>query len=335
MAKKKRTINAKRFVEDYRSGKSREELMQIHALSHHGLEKVLRMLVDKNLLDPSELNRKSALTPEEEEDLGSYYRPVSPPPPDSAPVGFRDGERGALTQCPQCGAQANESALSCPECGHVLPGQERWEQVEPKKPLAERIPALVWGIIIAAPIGIALFFFFKDFMLPATEAEIDRRQEIMNRYKKKSQTPIGSAKALARKSSARVAELEVKNLIAMDVISDADKDYAYFTAGPGWTDLSQEEQVAYLSRIRSALKRARLPIDFELVDTSDTTLARVTATSIEIKGKGLPGETEMIVIREEMKESAERTQDDLDALREGMEQRFPGYRKQLQRLPRR
>ena len=47
---KKQKINAKKFVEDFRAGKSETELMSAHGLNPGTLDKVFRALIDKNFL---------------------------------------------------------------------------------------------------------------------------------------------------------------------------------------------------------------------------------------------------------------------------------------------
>ena len=192
MAEKKRKVNAKVFLNDLRTGMNREELLAMHGLNEKSLDKLVGMLVEREMLDPAELDSLPALTRHREEDM----EPSEGTGSEAAFSGVPGEIPGSviLSQCPQCGAKVGERTLICPECGHVLPGQERWEEVEPKKSLTERIPPLLWGVILAIPVAVLLFFFFKDFMLPATEAKIDKRIRAIRNETPKGKTPMQAAK---------------------------------------------------------------------------------------------------------------------------------------------
>ena len=176
MEKQPLKVNAKMFLKDFREGKSDGELMRLHGLTPQTLAKLVRVLLDKELLDPSELKSRRAEAPTEPEIFIPPSRPQDILPPEPVHEKNRqDYVQSSGSSCPQCGAQVTERMLSCPECGHVLPGQERWEAVEPKKGLTERIHPMVLGCIIALPIGIMLFFLFKDVILPMTEATVEKK----------------------------------------------------------------------------------------------------------------------------------------------------------------
>ena len=84
MEKQPLKVNAKMFLKDFREGKSDEELMRLHGLTPQTLAKLVRVLLDKELLDPSELKSRRAEAPTEPEIF------IPPPrPQDILPPGTR------------------------------------------------------------------------------------------------------------------------------------------------------------------------------------------------------------------------------------------------------
>ena len=283
MEKKPLKVNAKMFLKDFREGKSDEELMRLHSLTPHTLAKLVRVLLDKELLDPSELKSRRADAPTEPEIL------MPPPQPQdiwpAEPVHEKNRQESVQSSgssCPQCGAKVTERMLSCPECGHVLPGEERWEAVEPKKGLFERIPARLMGYIIALPIGIMLFFLFKDVILPMTEATVEKRTEALRQELPKGKTPIQASKDLAKRAASGVIRVETERLRNDGIIAEAKDDYTSFTAGSRWPELSVAEKRKALEDIRSALVRSGIATHFRLVNDSGESLALVTGESVEL-----------------------------------------------------
>jgi zinc-ribbon domain len=283
MEKKPLKVNAKMFLKDFRQGKSDEELMRLHGLTPHSLDKLVRVLLDKELLDPSELKSRRADAPTEPEIF------IPPPLPQDIlpeePVHERNRQEHVQrsgSSCPQCGAKVTERMLSCPECGHVLPGEERWEAVEPKKGLFERIPARLMGYIIALPIGIVLFFLFKDVILPMTEATVEKRTEALRQELPKGKSPIQASKDLAKRAASGVIRVETERLINEGIIAEAKDDYRSFTAGSRWPELSDAEKRQTLGDIRSALVRSGMATHFRLVNDLGESLALVTGESIEL-----------------------------------------------------
>ncbi|MGO9570610.1 MAG: zinc ribbon domain-containing protein, partial [Desulfomonilaceae bacterium] len=267
MEKSSRKINAKMFLKDFREGKSDDELMRLHSLTPGSLAKLVRLLLDKELLDPSELKSRRAAAPTEPEIRIPPLRPqdISPEEPVHA-TSRQEHVQSAGSSCPQCGAQVTERMLSCPECGHVLPGEERWEAVEPKKGLFERIPARLMGYIIALPIGIVLFFLFKDVILPMTEATVEKRADAIRQEVPKGKSPMQASKDLAKRAASGVIRVETQRLINDGVISEVKDDYRSFTAGSRWPELSDAEKRKALEDIRTALVRSGMPIHFRLVN---------------------------------------------------------------------
>jgi len=283
MEKKPLKVNAKTFLKDFREGLSDEELMRLHGLTPQTLAKLLRVLLDKELLDPLELKSRRADAPTEPEILIPLPRPQDILPPE--PVYEKNRQeyvQSSDSSCPQCGAQVTERMLSCPECGHVLPGQERWEAVEPKKGLTERIHPLVLGCIIALPIGIMLFFLFKDVILPMTEATVEKRTDALRQELPKGKTPIQASKDLAKRAASGVIRVETQRLISDGIIAEAKNDYRSFTAGSRWPELSDAEKRKALGDIRTALVRSGMAIHFRVVNDSGESLALVTDESIEL-----------------------------------------------------
>ena len=290
MEKQPLKVNAKMFLKDFREGKSDEELMRLHGLTPQTLDKLVRVLLDKELLDPSELKSRRAEAPTEPEIFIPPPRPQDILPPE--PVRERNRQdyvESSGSSCPQCGAQVTERMLSCPECGHVLPGQERWEAVEPKKGLTERIHPMVLGCIIALPIGIMLFFLFKDVILPMTEATVEKRTEALRKEIPKGKTPMQASKDLAKRAASGVIRVETQRLINDGIIAEAKDDYRSFTAGSRWPELSDAAKRKALEDIRTALVRSGMAIHFRFVNDSGESLALVTGESIELfEGEGLP-----------------------------------------------
>src|SRR5208283_71496 len=205
------------------------------------LAKLLRVLTERNLLDPSELKSRRANAPTEPEIRIPPYRPEEYSPEEPVRVARPpDRVQDAASSCPQCGAHITERMLSCPECGHVLPGEERWEAVEPKKGLFERVPARVLGYIVALPIGIVLFFLFKDVILPMSESTMEKRAEAIRKEIPQGKSPLQASKDLARQAVKGIIQIETKRFIDAGVLAGADDNYRSFTAGSGWPGMSDD-----------------------------------------------------------------------------------------------
>ncbi len=282
MGKKTHKINVKQFLADLRSGKSDDELMEIHDLSPKALEKLIMTLIEKKMLDPAELSaepisaemptfRDSAPVggaPDVQPEPG---RPVRKPPREFDP-----------DHCPYCGVRVAETALTCPECGHVLPGEDRWAKAEQDIPLMERIPPLVLGSLFAIPIGIALFIFFAFFMLPAQEAKVQDRIERLRKQTPDGQSPKGAAKQLARDVAARNLRMQIGRLQSLDIFAEVNDDFSVFYAGSRWNSLSEAEREEHLVQIQHAKKRSDMFVPFVVMDMWDNTVAQVTETKVEI-----------------------------------------------------
>jgi hypothetical protein len=275
---KNRKINAKKFVADFKAGLDDADLIREHGLDKATLPKVFKALVAKGLLDISEL---------EERQLDGVKRRPAPPPPTLEPTaGYAVHPIASKYQdpdlCPQCGAQVSKKALTCPECGHVLAGEERWRDLEPKQRFWERIPPLALGIIIAIPIGILMIYLFKDIILPMSESAAEKRADALRRELPKGKTPMEAAKDLARMAGQNKIKPEVERLVAEDILTSANADYTVFTAGPRWADMPADERMNRLKAIRTALRSSNLPVNFRFLMETGEVYATVTFNSIDV-----------------------------------------------------
>jgi hypothetical protein len=123
MEKKPLKVNAKMFLKDFREGKSDGELMRLHGLTPQTLAKLISVLLDKELLDPSELKSRRAEAPTEPEFFIPPPRPQDILPPE--PVhekNRREYVQSSGSSCPQCGAKHLPSQFEfCGKCGGRLP----------------------------------------------------------------------------------------------------------------------------------------------------------------------------------------------------------------------
>jgi len=271
---KKQKINAKKFVEDFRAGHSDLELMHAHELSPANLEKVIKALVDKNLLDRAEVARRKGET--EPDDQPSPY----PEPLDwashSAEMRRLHEEQGArLSFCPQCGAKISKKMLTCPECGHVIPGQERWADAEPKMGFLNRLSPKTIGIVIALPVAVGLFFFFKNIILPMAETVGEKRAQAVRKELPKGKTPMEAAKDLAKSLSTKDIQGEVQRYVDDEILSGARHDYSSFTVGPRWDRLTAQEKEIFVKDLSLTLDGAGLKKNFRLVGSGGQTIAKV------------------------------------------------------------
>lgn len=284
--KPKRKINAKKFLEDFRAGKDDDVLMSEYELTRPALDKLLAKLVDRGHLDSTELTqRQSSLLnelPDEETDSEAPAPHNEDIPPAYSGFAEHEPSRGV---CPQCGAEVSEKALTCPECGHVLPGEERWSRVEPDLKITERIPPAVFGIILAVPVGIALFVFFWYFVLPAQETRVNKQiDRLMKETDNKA--PMEAAQSQASAANLRVVESVYQQLLVQEAFSKASEDYSSLTIGEAWNTATSQQRVVWINSIGRAMVRAGLPAEFEIVDQSGNQLGYVTESSIEFFQEG-------------------------------------------------
>jgi hypothetical protein len=280
MAKTKLKVNAKAFVEDFRKGLSEDQLMLTHGLDQRTLTRVFRLLIEKRLLEPSELRETSPLPPlEEGEDYTlaapePYYRMPEPP---AAAAAEQDSVEGS-SRCPQCRAMVSNRMLTCPECGHVLPGEERWTNPEKEKGLLARIPAKVLGYGIALLGGLALFLVFQRIILPMTTVTMDRSHPVKKDVSKKP-GPLQPPEDAEQEPEKPIDGL-VEQLSRDGILASVSEDYFTMTTGDRWTTLSREEQIHYLTQIWLAMRRSGITIEFEVMNPFGQSVAKGSAASL-------------------------------------------------------
>jgi len=262
----KQKVNAKKFVRDFRAGKSRAELMRDYGISGASLDKLVRVLVERKLLDLSEAAATAS------GNAAGSARPVG-----KAAIREKDPE----FTCPQCGAEVGRRALTCPECGHVLPGEDRWQSIDQEKGLLSRIPRKVIGWGLAVPALVAMLFIIKDVVVPLTGHMADKKIEDVRKAR-----PVNSVVAPARENAAEAVsteaiEQEVAGLIADGTLSAAGQDYATLTTGAIWEALAQDDRGQVLVRLQEAYRASGMTPIFELVDLLGKPVARVNDASVE------------------------------------------------------
>lgn len=302
MSKPKLKVNARNFLRDYRAGKTETELMDAYNLNRDGLNKLLRMLIDKQMLFPSELksdktfpstelldvppfgapSQRSRPKPvyEPKRDLGIEMpaKPVDAGPEKSSPVD--------LSRCPQCGAEVTEKMLICPECGHVLPGEQRWANVEPQPRWVDQISPKILGSIIALPIAIMLFFVFKDIILPMTENTIEKRATaVKNARSKRSNDAVPKATGVSQVDPVVAVNRLVDEMIVSRVLAKVNDDLSVFHVGPRWWTMTGDDKLEALDRLRKSMRKSAGEFEFEVLDSSGAAVAWVNHDSVELLGQ--------------------------------------------------
>jgi hypothetical protein len=283
IGKVKTKINATRFVNDLRSGMDVEELMSLHGLNRIGLDRLLKVLVEKNMLHSSEVASMSS---------GLHSTPEALPRQDLSNTSVRtDTSRPRMkaqhvdaSACPQCGAEVSGRSLTCPECGHVLPGQKRWEDVDPKVPLLDRVPPWILGCILALPILVATIYVWKNIIVPMTEAKMEKKAAA----RKKSSRPLGMTLqprkkiVLTNPNAEALLQKELDRLIAEDILAEVEEDGTVMTAGSAWMDLTKPEKETLVRRLRQALVESGHNGRFVVMDLWGNTLVTAQGSSIVI-----------------------------------------------------
>jgi hypothetical protein len=281
MEKRRKVVNARKFVSDVRSGMSAEELMAEHGLDRKGLEKLWILLVQKGLLETGERPpAKLPPRPPQREESQPKHPPAKPSPLPHEEGADPDGK--SVGACPQCGAPVGKRALICPECGHVLPGQERWESVGPRKTLAERIPPWLLGLVISAPFAVVIFVMFQHFFVPAAERRIERQQPPVNKPAPPSDEISGPSQPIAKDTRPLTLQEFAQRLIAKEIILAHSVDYRTFTSGDRWNTLTIKEKEDALRGLQSKLKEEKLTEEFLVIDAGGGLRARAVVGSVEI-----------------------------------------------------
>lgn len=290
MAKKKIKINPKKFTQDFRSGMSDDELMLAHGLTPMALEKVIRMMEEKHLLDVAEISRDITVPTMRHvrSGRGNRPRPIAEESTVLTPLQRFPDEplKEPGSKCPQCGAGVPETALTCRECGHVLPGSHRWEEPESDESLWKRLPPIVRGCVVAAPFLLIFFLLLTYVVLPAGESRIDKRIELIRQQgpRKTASAPVSSRGESNPQGGQtdNLLDLELENQIADGILTEVGQDLSFFRAGARWTQLSEQELAEKMARIAAALRQARFEVYFQVVDTDGWTVAECTETSVRI-----------------------------------------------------
>jgi hypothetical protein len=274
MEKPKQKINARKFVEDFRSGMNEEELMERHGLTRVRLEKLYQILREKNLLDSMEIRLRAQSEPKEdpfritqESRVATYV--------EQPPVGiWQSPGTSADNTCPQCGATVGKRDLTCPECGHMLSGEERWSEVEPRPKLLDRIPPKVLGCILAIPVAVILFFLFRNIIFPMSEKAFSKRADDL-RKETQGKAPLKIAREVATAASGNIIQAETQRLMVEEILSSANHNFSEFTAGPRWNDISLDQKKNEMKKLREAMRKSGVTHSFRLVDESGKVLAKI------------------------------------------------------------
>ncbi len=248
--------------------------MSAHGLTQANLDKVFRALIDKNLLDKSEVDRLRQPEPEVREPL-PYPEPLDWAS-HSAEMRRLAEEQGVLSSfCPQCGAKISKKMLTCPECGHIIPGHDRWAEAEPKTSFVQSLSPKTVGCILAFPVLVILFFFFKNIILPMAETVGEKRAQAVRKEMPKGKTPMEAAKDLAKELSTKTIRAEVQRYIDDEILASAKEDFSAFTVGPRWGSLTVQEKETFVQEISLSMEGSSLKKDFRLVGPSGKTVAKV------------------------------------------------------------
>jgi hypothetical protein len=271
MADPKRKINAKKFLADYESGMGAQELKDTHGLSDRDFKRLLKTLVERKMLKAQDIRKLlSTRLPTGEEHTGTMdllaTQKVTPKP-------------HAPDRCPQCGAKVSERALTCPECGHMLPGQKRWEDVGRKKGLLDRLPPWALGCIVALPLAILAFYVLDDIIMPMTEATVEKRLEERKRRRAELATKTGLEK---RRQARRELEQYLGALVETNVLTYVDTSSWILTAGSRWSRMPRSETRSLLEEIRDMMIDAGYEEEIKVLDLWENTVAIVSPDAINM-----------------------------------------------------
>jgi hypothetical protein len=270
----KQKINAKKFVADVRAGKTDVELMHLHDLNPKMLAKVFSVLLQKQVLTQSELDlRSSPADPE------PGPQPLHEPS-HSEKFDTSGNAKTGQSFCAQCGAQVSKNMLTCPECGHALAGEERWEKAEPVRGILDRLSPKTIGCILAIPVAIALYLFFTHIIIPMADVTGKKRADAVRHELPRGKTPMEAAKDMRRELQNHTINAEVSRFVGEEVLSGVKADYSTFTVGPRWDGLSLEDKQICIQELSLALEGSGLPKSFRLANRAGQTLAKVVNGSV-------------------------------------------------------
>lgn len=262
----KKTVNVKKFLTDFREGASDADLMTRHGLDKRGLQKMLAILEERQLVPTEDLKR---------------FRYASPATPEQGdPVAGGEPDADPNSRCSQCGAHVTEEMLTCPECGHVLPGETRWSRVQPERSARFRIPPWIIGCIIACPMALGLYAVFKHVLIPMSAASIQKRTHHTGTPAHGAQHPApGTGKA---HSTVPPIQEKVQSLTADGILLKTSSDFTIFTVSDRWYKLSRDEKLSLVTLLASALEASGLGTSFEIRDDAGIVGARTNPQAVEL-----------------------------------------------------
>ena len=186
------------------------------------------------------------------------------------------------SQCVQCNARVTERMLICPECGHVLPGEERWSKVEPKKRFLDRVPPKVLGTMVALPIAVAMVFVFKDIIIPMTENTIEKRAKAAQSARSSKASDPGLVSRRVHIDPEKAMDGMVERLIASKVLAHVNEDLTVFHVGSAWWLMSGDDRLEMLDGLRKVMTTSLGEFELELLDSSGGFVAWVNQDSVEL-----------------------------------------------------
>jgi hypothetical protein len=277
----KKTVSLKKFLTDYRTGASEAELMSRHGLDKRGLQKIFRVLEERELVPAATLKGNSASPVHQEPLVPEAPLSTSAPAPETdAFLGQPDQGPDSHSTCSQCGAGVTETMLTCPECGHVLPGETRWSRVQPERTALRRVPPWLVGCFIALPIAIGLYFMFKHVLIPLSTASIHQRVQAVGKTVPTHGKPHPGTTE-EKPASLPIYE-QVRVLTAQGILQAANADYTAFTVTERWYDISRDAKIALVTQLGTALLASGMTGPFEVKDDSGIPGARVNQRAIEL-----------------------------------------------------
>lgn len=289
--KPKKKVSAKAFLNDLRSGKTEQELMFLHDLDGRTMERLLDVLVNKKLLSQEEVqdwkDTTMVFSERSTDRIFQVPRPETFAPTQVLNPTFPEPRAQPKPEvvegpkCPQCDALVPTKALACPECGHLLPGEDRWAMLEPEKGLLERIPPLILGTILSVPVAIAIFVLFYYFVLPAREHEVKQHISQIKSQKDSGSKGPGIVHVEARLAAIRSLRLMVRTMVSQGIFIAVDPKYQVFLAGKSWHSANQDTRIKWLTQISRALETAGMDVDFEVVDDDNRVLSTVYGPDME------------------------------------------------------
>ncbi len=277
----KKTVNLKKFLMDFRTGASEAELMARHGLDKRGLQNMLRVLKERQLVPAEDLegHRNSPQTRVPSKPTVPLSTSAHESEPDAS-LAQPEEDQDSQSKCSQCGARVTDIMLTCPECGHVLPGESRWSRMQPERSALSRVPPWLIGCFIALPIAIGMYFAFKHVIIPLSAASIHQRALAVAQPKPVNKAP--SPGTTAKKPAQLPVYEQTQLLIGQGILQAVNADFTAFTVTERWYDLPRDGKVALVTQLGAALLASGMNAPFEVKDDSGILGARVNLRTIEL-----------------------------------------------------